>query len=226
MLALLAALQITVFTGSPEGFLVNSTLVSGEKEAVLIDAGFTLADARKVAEAIKATGKTLTTIYVTPDHPDHYFGAQPILDAFPQARLVALPATVKGIEQTAAAKVAQWKPLYKEAITEKPVIPHALKGKTITVEGQKLEIHGPGHGADKDNTWVFIPSLKTVIAGDIVYDGVHSWTANTTPPDRKAWIQTLDQIAALKPERVVPGHQAPDRKQDPSNLLATKEYLI
>src|SRR5438876_1217231 len=82
--ALVAALQITVFTSSPEGFLVNSTLVSGDKDAVLIDAGFTLADGRKVAEGIKASGKNLTTVYVTHYHPDHYFGAQAIRDAFPK----------------------------------------------------------------------------------------------------------------------------------------------
>ena len=223
--ALAAALQVTVFTASPEGFLVNSTLVSGEKQAVLVDADFTLPDARKVAEAVKASGKDLTTIYVTHWHPDHYFGAQAILDAFPKAKLVALPAAVKEIQRSAASKVAEWKPMYKDAITDKPVIPHALKGKSITLEGQKLEIHGGLQGDDKDNSYIWIPSIKTVIAGDIVYDGVHSWTRETTPAQRKAWSKTIDQIAALKPEKVVPGHQAPDRKQDPSNLKATQDYL-
>lgn len=227
MLAVLAAaaLQVTVFTASPEGFLVNSTLVAGEKQAVLVDADFTLGDAKKVADAIKASGKELTTVYVTHWHPDHYFGVQAILDAFPKAKLVALPAAVKEIKATATAKVAQWKPLYKDAITDKPVIPHALKGNSLTVDGQKLEIHGGVQGDDKDNSYVWIPSIKTVIAGDIVYDGVHSWTAETRAAQRKAWSKTIDKLAALKPEKVVPGHQAPDRKQDPSNLKATQEYL-
>ena len=224
--ALVAALQITVFTSSPEGFLVNSTLVSGDKDAVLIDADFTLADARKVAEGIKASGKNLTTVYVTHYHPDHYFGAQAVRDAFPKAKLVALPSTVADIRQTWAAKVKQWKPVYKDAITEKPLIPRALKGNSIALEGEKLEIHGNLMGDDKDNSYVWIPSIKTVVAGDIVYDGVHAWTANTNPQERKAWLATLDQIAALQPAKVVPGHQAPARQQDPSNLQATKDFLI
>ena len=223
--ALAAALQVTVFTASPEGFLVNSTLVAGGKQAILVDADFTLPDAQKVADAIKASGKDLTTIYVTHWHPDHYFGAKPILDAFPKAKLVALPAAVKEIRATAAAKVAQWKPLYKDAITDKPVIPQALKGNTLRVDGEKLEIHGGVQGDDKDNSYVWIPSIKTVIAGDIVYDGVHAWTAETNAAQRKAWSKTVDKLAALKPEKVVPGHQSPDRKQDPSNLKATQDYL-
>ncbi len=80
-------LKLQVITGSPEGFLVNSTLVTGQKDALLIDAQFTLADGKKVADAIKASGKTLTTVYVTHSHPDHYFGFPALKEAFPNARL-------------------------------------------------------------------------------------------------------------------------------------------
>jgi glyoxylase-like metal-dependent hydrolase (beta-lactamase superfamily II) len=225
-LALAAALQVTVFTASPEGFLVNSTLVSGDKDAILVDADFTLTDAAKVADAIRATGKNLTTIYVTHDHPDHYFGAVVLRKAFPKAKLVALPAAVAEIKKTWAAKVKQWKPIYKDALPDQPALPRPLKGNTIALEGEKLEIHGPVQGDGKHNSYLWIPSIKTVIAGDIVFDGVHVWTADTTPAERKAWLSTLDQIAALSAAKAVPGHQAPERQQDPSNVKATRDYLI
>ena len=117
----------------------EAKLGAGEKEAVLVDAQFTLADAKAVAERVKATGKALTTVYVSHSHPDHYFGFPAIQEAFPEAKLVALPATIAGIEQTWEAKVKQWKPLYKEAITDKPAIPQPLDGNTIElVHGNSL----------------------------------------------------------------------------------------
>src|SRR5689334_5092517 len=87
-------LTTTVYTASPNGFLVNSTLVSGEREAVLIDAQFTLADAHRLVALILESKKTLTTVYVTHFHPDHYFGLAVIKQAFPKAKLVALPGAV------------------------------------------------------------------------------------------------------------------------------------
>jgi len=218
-------LSLEVLTGSPEGFLVTSTLVSGEKDALLIDAQFTLADAKVVAARIAASNKKLTTVYVTHAHPDHYFGFPAIKEAFPDAKLVALPATIAGIEKTWQDKVKQWKPLYKEGITDQPVVPEPLTGNSLELEGEKLEIVGGLQGDETDNSYVWIPSLGTVVAGDIVYDQVFPWTAETTPEARVAWQGTLDKLAALGAKAVVPGHQKPERKQDPGNLQFTQGYL-
>lgn len=220
-----AKLGLEVITGSAEGFLVTSTLVTGAKEAVLIDAQFTLADGKAVAERVKASGKTLTTVYVSHSHPDHYFGFAPIQAAFPDAKLVALPATVAGIEKTWEAKVKQWRPLYAEAITDRPVVPEPLAGNTLELKGQKLEIKGGLQGDAADNTYVWIPALGTVVAGDIVYDEVFPWTAETSPEERRAWSATLDEIGSLKPRAVVPGHQKAEQQQDPANLKFTQGYL-
>lgn len=220
-----AKLALEVITGSEKGFLVNSTLVTGEKDAVLIDAQFTLADAGKVADAVAGARRKLTFVYVTHFHPDHYFGFPVIKAKFPEARLVALPQTVQMIEKTWEAKVKQWEPLYKEAITPRPIVPEPLSGGSIDLEGQKLEIVGGQQGDSTDNSYVWIPSLRTVVTGDIVYDGVFPWTAETTPIERKAWSATLDKLRALGAEFVVPGHQKPERTYKPSNLDFTKEYL-
>jgi glyoxylase-like metal-dependent hydrolase (beta-lactamase superfamily II) len=218
-------LNLQVLTASPAGFLVNSTLVSGEKEAVLIDAQFTLADAKALAKGIADSGKTLTTVYVTHFHPDHYFGFVAIKEAFPDAKLVALPATVSDIEKSWAEKVKTWKPLYKDAIPSKPIIPEALVGTSIDLEGEKLEIIGGLQGDAPNNSYVWIPTLNAVVSGDIVYDGVFPWTAETTPESRQAWSQSLDEIAARNAKIVVPGHQKPEQKQDPANIKFTKDYL-
>ena len=121
-------LTATVFTSSPGGFLVNSTLVAGEKEAVLIDAQFTLADAHRLIATVLESKKTLTTVYVTHGHPDHYFGLVAIKQAFPKAKLVAHPAAVAEIKKTWQAKVKQWGPMYGALVPQEPAIPAALGG--------------------------------------------------------------------------------------------------
>jgi glyoxylase-like metal-dependent hydrolase (beta-lactamase superfamily II) len=218
-------LALEVITGSEKGFLVNSVLVTGEKEAVLIDAQFTVPDAAKVAEAVAASGKKLRLVYVTHFHPDHYFGFTVIKAKFPDTKLVALPQTVALIEKTWAEKVRQWEPLYKESITQKPIVPEPIAGGAIDLEGHKLEIVGGLQGDSADNSYVWIPSLRTAVTGDIVYDGVFPWTAETTAEERRAWSATLDKLAALGAEVVVPGHQKPERTYKASNIAFTKQYL-
>jgi glyoxylase-like metal-dependent hydrolase (beta-lactamase superfamily II) len=217
-------LTTTVYTGSQGGFLVDSTLVAGDKDAILIDGQFTLSDAHRLVAMIMESKKTLTTVYVTHSHPDHYFGLNVIKQAFPNVKVIATPETVKEIKATWAGKVKQWAPMYGDLITKKPIIPTALEGNTLTLEGQTLEIkHGTGDEALE--TYVWIPSIKTVVAGDIVFRGVHPWTAEGKADGRKAWVKTLDEIAALKPDVVIAGHKDPKAKDDAAGVKWTRDYL-
>jgi glyoxylase-like metal-dependent hydrolase (beta-lactamase superfamily II) len=219
-------LKVTVLTGSPAGFLVDSVLITGEKEAILIDGQFDQADAHRAVAAILDSGKKLTTVYVTHGHPDHYFGLGVIKAAFPSAKLLALPSTVKAIQASADGKVKQWKPMYGDNLTDAPIIPEALGANTLTIEGETLEITGDVQGDDKANSFVWIPSLKTVVAGDVVYNGVYPWTLETTPELRAEWVKTLDKIAALKPAVVIAGHKDPKKKDDLAAVDFTKKYLL
>jgi len=220
-----AKLSTQVLVGSEPGFLVTATLVTGEKDAIVIDSAFTLADAHRVVAAILDSRKTLTTVYVTHWHPDHYFGLVAIKQAFPKAKLVALPETVAEIKKTWKGKVKQWGPMYGDNLTAAPVIPTAIKDKTLTLEGQTLEIHGLVQGDSAEDTYVWIPSTKTVIADDIVFQGVYPWTAETNAAGRQAWMKTLDELAALGATTVVAGHKDPKLKDDASGIQATRGYL-
>ncbi|MBL0219415.1 MAG: hypothetical protein IPQ07_36790 [Myxococcales bacterium] len=115
--------------------------------------------------------------------------------------------------------------MYGDNLTTKPVLPTASKAATLTLEGQTIELHGPVQGDAPENSYVWIPSIKTVIAGDIVYRGVHPWTAETNAEKRKAWIKTIDEISALGPTTVIAGHKDPKEKDDVGGLKATKDYL-
>jgi glyoxylase-like metal-dependent hydrolase (beta-lactamase superfamily II) len=220
-------LTTKVFTASPEGFLVTSTLVMGEKDAVLIDGQLTLADAHRLVATIIEAKKNLTTVYVTHSHPDHYFGVEVIKQAFPKVKIVALPATIAEIKKTAAAKVKQWAPVYGTNLTAKPVVPAPLKGN-LTLEGETLEVHGPAQGDEAANSYVWIPSIKTVVVGDIAYQGVFPWTAETNAESRTAWLKTLDEVKALGATTVVAGHKNTGDaklKDDATSLEATGGYL-
>jgi hypothetical protein len=52
----------------------SSTLISGERDAVLVDTFLTVDQSKGLADAIVASGKTLKAIYVTHAHGDHFFG--------------------------------------------------------------------------------------------------------------------------------------------------------
>ena len=224
--AFASQLHLQVFTSPPEGIAVNSALVYGDKDAILIDAQFRLSDAHRLVAMILESKKNLTTVYVTHPHPDHYFGLVVIRQAFPNARFVALPRVVDGIKASWEGRVKAWKPQYGDNIPSSPIIPDALDGNTLMLEGETLQIFGPLQGDSAgDNSFVWIPSIKAVVGGDTLFSGAHFVFAPMTSTQKKDWRSTIDQIAALKPEIVIPGHQIAGAPNDASVLAFMKKYM-
>src|SRR6187200_3096801 len=169
-------LQLKVHTGRGQtGYDVNSTMISGDKDMLLIDPRFSLSEAHKLAAEILESKKNLAVIYVTHPHPDHLFGLAVLKQAFPQARILALPATVNGAKTGSPARQKFWFPTYGNNIPgPDPVLPEELTEPFLTLEGQQFPVTGPVPGSDgAGNSFVFIPSLKAVITGDIVFDHVY-----------------------------------------------------
>lgn len=221
-----APLTLEIFNpGEAAIFPVASVLVTGRQDAVLIDAQFSRGEAQKLVQQIKASGKRLTTVYISHGDPDFYFGLDVIKAAFPAAKIVATPGTIAAMEKKAAAKVAYWGPILKENAPQSILMPQALQGDTIYLEGESLKIEGLT-GATPDRTFVWIPSIKAVAGGVVLFSGLHVWTADTqTIESRKQWLSTLDRIAALKPVTVVPGHFAPGAAMTPDSVTYTADYL-
>lgn len=218
-------LKVKTITSSATGFSVNSVLITGNKDAVLIDAQFTLSDAHRLVASILESGKNLTTIYITHPHPDHYLGIDVIRQAFPITKIVASQATVNEIQKTWEASLNQWKPAYGNNLPTSVTIPEVLEGDLIMLEGNKLQIFTGIQGDDAFNSYLWIPSIKAVITGDIVYNGVYPWTLETTAAQRKSWIAAIDKITALNPVTIIGGHKNPVLKDDISGLVFTKKYL-
>ncbi|UVK51189.1 MBL fold metallo-hydrolase [Mesorhizobium sp. AR02] len=217
------------FPAGPNGFFRAPVLVSGPSEALLIDGGFTYPDGKALAEAIKATGKKLTTIYVSQSDPDYYFSLKPVREAFPEAKVIAASATLEAIKGSVEKKLAVWGPQLKEngpqALSD-IVVPEAFDGPTLSVDGETIEIVNAEEGLD-NRRYLFVPSLNAVFGGVMIFAGVHVWTADTqTRESRAAWVKTLEAIAARKPAVVVPGHMAPDAATGPSAVEFTKSYLL
>ncbi len=215
-------LQLRVFTSTPNGLSVNSTVIFGEKDAILIDPQFLLSEAHRVAAGLLETKKNLTTIYITHPHADHYFGLAVLKQAFPEAKIVALPETVEGIKQNWDARYKTWAPDYGANIPGTGVVlPEALKNKTLMLEGEKLELSGGWTGDAPGNSIVWIPTLRAVIAGDILFSDAHF----NVPRKREEWMKALEHIAALKPAIVIPGHQNAGARNDLSILDFMKTYM-
>lgn len=218
-------LKIEVYNASENSFGVASVIVSGKTDAVLIDAQFTLADAEKVAQEIKNSGKKLTTIYVSHTDPDFYFGLEVFKKYFPEVTAYASPATVESIKATAQKKLDIWGGRLGKAITSNVVLPQVLKGNSIELEGQQLEIVGLEEFPSK--TFVWIPSIKAVIGGINVFGTTFNlWMADAqTAEARKNWISVLDKIEALHPTIVIPAHANSNSPFDISAVKHTKSYI-
>jgi glyoxylase-like metal-dependent hydrolase (beta-lactamase superfamily II) len=221
-------LQWKHFPAGEHGFFRAPVLLSGAKEAILIDGGFSLPDGRAVADAIKASGKTLTTIYISQGDPDYYFSLGPIKAAFPAAKVIAASDTIAAIKGSVEKKLAVWGPQLKENGPQKVsdiVFPEAFDGASLSLEGQAVEIVAADGLPGRRYVWV--PSLNAAFGGVLVFSGLHVWTADTpTVASRAKWIQALDAIAARKPAIVVPGHLAADGALDVSAVAYTRDYLL
>ncbi len=219
------ALTVKVYNADGNSFNVNSTLVYGQKEAMVIDAGFTRADALRIAANVLDSGKQLTTIYVSQADPDYYFGVEALKEIFPQADVVTTPAVLAKLTAKHAGKLAFWAPKMGANAPRTPVLPHAIEGNSLTLEGEKIEIRGTtGLLAHRPYAW--IPSIKAVVGNIGVFGQLHVWTADTqTVAERSAWIAQLNEMAALQPAIVVPGHMQAGAPLDASSIRFTTAYL-
>jgi len=218
-------LKLQVYNAAENSFGVASVIISGKTDAVLIDAQFTLADAEKVAQEIKSSGKKLTTIYVSYGDPDFYFGLEVFKKYFPEVTVYATAETVDHIKATAQKKLDVWGGQLGNKVTSNVILPQVLKGNSIDLEGHKLEI--AGMEAFPAKTFVWIPSIKAAVGGINVFGTTFNlWMADAqTTEARNQWIAVLDKIEALHPAIVVPAHANAQSPFDVSAIAHTKSYI-
>ncbi|HZN44444.1 MAG TPA: MBL fold metallo-hydrolase [Nitrospiraceae bacterium] len=206
---------------------ISSTLIYGRRDAVLVDAFITVEQADALVDWVAASGKNLTTIYVTHGHGDHFFGIGALLDRFPNARAVATPDVVKFMRLQASPQglVSFWNPRFPGQISDHLVIAEELTDNVIDLEGHDLVVVPLGHTDTDNTTCLHVPSIGLVVAGDAAYNGVHQWLAESNPQTRRAWIAALDTIESLNPRAVIAGHKRPGNDDRPKIIEETRQYI-
>lgn len=219
------ALALKVYNADGNSFHVNSVLVTGKQDAMLIDAQFTRADAHRLVADILASGKSLKTVYVSHGDPDFYFGLEVIKAEFPDVKIYATDPTIAWIKNTVQKKLAFWGPKLGANAPRTPIIPEALPREGLMLEGAKVEVLGLD-GALPGRSFVWIPSIKAVLGGVNVFGGLHLWTADTqSVAQRVEWIRILERIEALQPATVIAGHAGATDKGGLDAVRYSKTYL-
>ena len=205
----------------------SATLIYGRRDAILVDTFLTIDHSLKLADAIAATGKNLTHIYITHGHGDHFFGINVLRNRFPRARAVATAAVVDRMVNQASEDVLEgfWRQLFPGQIPEKPLIAESLGDTFLELEGYALIPINTGYTDTADSTSLHVPEIGLIVAGDVVYNDIHPYQAETNEYTRLEWIAALDKLEALEARAVVAGHKKPDNADDPKNIAATRQYL-
>jgi len=205
----------------------SSTLIYGERDAVLVDTFLTVDQTKGLADAIVASGKTLKAIYVTHAHGDHFFGLRILQDRFPDVKALATPEVVARMKlQITPEKLNdRWRKLFPNQIPDVISVAEPLQGDAFELEGNKLLVVRVGHTDTDDTTCLHVPSIGLVLAGDAVYNGIHPFLNESNRRTRLDWIAALDRIDALKPSAVVAGHKIPANDDSPRNVEETRRYL-
>jgi glyoxylase-like metal-dependent hydrolase (beta-lactamase superfamily II) len=221
------SLATKVFFSDESGFEVASVIVTGKTDAVLIDAQWTLSNAHRVIAEILETGKHLKTIYITHAHPDHYFGLGTIAEAFPQARVIALPSEARIINKQFFGKIEHWEKVIGAInVPRKTANIEPLTENYFELEGQRIEIIPKVMGDMKYNTAVWIPSIRTLFGSDVLFNQAHPFTCELTAEERQQWIRDVGRLEKMDAEVIIPGHQKPGMPFGSSSYDFTRDYLV
>ncbi len=195
------AFAISVVTPAGDQFWANSVVIEGAHEVMLVDAQLTKTNAEKVLQAIKATHKPLSIIYITHEHADHFLGLQVFKEAYPGVRILANSNVVDRINKVYQEKIDKWKGLLGSDATSKVVAISRYDENFIRFEHSDIEILKNLQGDTDANTMLWLPGQRTLIAGDVLFLDMHVYTAETDAGARKRWLESLQRIQRLATRR-------------------------
>lgn len=219
-----STLQLDVFNAGSEAiFPVTSTLIYGDREAVLVDAQFQKGSARRLVDKVKALNKELRYVFISHSDPDYYFGLDEVRKAFPAAKVVSTAQTAYLISASKDAKLKVWKEKLGPDAPDALHVPEAVASEMLTIDGQPISIvQDP---LDPAHSFLWIPSLRAALGGISVITGDHLWMADTASnEDLERWERLIGRMKSLDPAIVIPGHFR-ERSTSPAQLDFVRDYL-
>jgi glyoxylase-like metal-dependent hydrolase (beta-lactamase superfamily II) len=216
-----------VVTSSEDAFWTNSVIIEGPHEVMLVDAQLTKTNAEKVLQQIQATNKPLSIIYITHEHADHFLGLEVFKDAYPTVQILANSHVADRISNVYQAKIDKWKGILGLAAASHVVPISKYDDNFIRFDNSRIEIMKNIQGDTDENSMLWFPWQKTLIAGDIVFNDMHVYTAETDMSARARWLSSLNTIRELKPAIVIPGHSKSGAALDATSAVTfTERYLL
>jgi glyoxylase-like metal-dependent hydrolase (beta-lactamase superfamily II) len=113
-------------------------------------------------------------------------------------------------------------------IPDSLIMPQLPPSSRLTIDGVAVEIVADQQGdvLRPANSYLWIPSQRIVVTGDIVFNGVHVWLAASSDASRAEWRRSIQRIIDLHPLVVVAGHKSSVNAPDtPDSLAAMIAYL-
>ncbi|MDH6244074.1 MBL fold metallo-hydrolase [Mycobacterium sp. OTB74] len=207
---------------------ITSTLITNDHDAVLVDPPLTSAQADQVGDWVAASGLRLRHIYITHGHGDHWFGAIPLLRRFPGATALATAGTQRLMakQNSPEFRKAFWDKFFPGQLPSGDVSVDVIDHTGFELDGIPLLPIEAGHTDTDATTMLHVPDSGLVVAGDVVYNGVHQYLAESGgTAGIDSWLAALDTLEALNPTTVIAGHKSPEAPDDFSQIAATRTYL-
>jgi glyoxylase-like metal-dependent hydrolase (beta-lactamase superfamily II) len=210
---------------------ITSTLIHGDKEAILVDTPITISQTKDLADWIeKVLGgrKRLTTIYITHGHGDHWFGIPYLVKRFPGVEAVAMPAVISHMKNQINPDTYKktWGSQFPGQIDEEFKLPRPLPGNELVLEGHMMQVVEVGQADTHDSTILWVPDIRLAVCGDVVYGDVHQMLGEANTRDkREGWISSIRKVEALKPEIVVAGHKRAGEVDGTYHLAESRKYI-
>src|SRR5260370_4246653 len=188
------AFSIKVFTSPDDQFWANSIIIERTHEVMLVDAQLTKTNAERVLQEIKETKKPLSIIYITHEHAEHFLGLEVFREAYPRVRIIANSAVTDRINKVYQEKVDKWKKILGSGATSQVVVIEKFDGNFIDFENSKIELLKDVQGDTDENTILWIPARTIIISGNVLFNNMHVYTAETDSKAREKWLHSLTKV--------------------------------
>ena len=208
-----------------QNFISNAGFVVTPKGVVVVDAlGSPVLAKKLLAEIKKITPQKVVAVIVTHYHADHVYGLQEFkkigakIYAQGEGRSYISSDTAKQRLIASRIDFAPWVNASTKLMGADVWIDQRF---TLTVGGVEFKIGRVGPAHAPEDLIIYVPSEKLLFAGDLVFRGRIPFVGNA---DSKGWLQALDEIEALSPSVVIPGHGAYSTNPV-EDVRFTREYL-